>query len=57
MKSFHGGSVGNARECSLKSRIGEVSLEDLIGCDVDVVTEAAISPYIREEVLREAVSL
>jgi predicted nucleotidyltransferase len=32
-------------------------LEDLLGCDVDVVTEAAISPYIREEVLREAVSL
>jgi predicted nucleotidyltransferase len=24
---------------------------------VDVVTEGAISPYIREEVLREAVSL
>jgi hypothetical protein len=32
-------------------------LEELLGCDVDVVTEAAISPYIREEVLREAVSL
>jgi uncharacterized protein len=32
-------------------------LEDLMGCEVDVVTEAAISPYIREEVLREAVSL
>jgi predicted nucleotidyltransferase len=32
-------------------------LEDLMGCAVDVVTEAAISPYIREEVLREAVSL
>jgi predicted nucleotidyltransferase len=32
-------------------------LEDLMGCDVDVVTEAAINPYIREEVLREAVSL
>ena len=32
-------------------------LEDLIGCEVDVVTEAAISPYIREEVLRESVSL
>ena len=32
-------------------------LEDLIGCEVDVVTEAAISPYIREEVLREAISL
>jgi uncharacterized protein len=32
-------------------------LEDLLGCEVDVVTEASISPYIREEVLREAVSL
>jgi uncharacterized protein len=32
-------------------------LEDLIGCEVDVVTEAAISPYIREQVLKEAVSL
>lgn len=32
-------------------------LEDLIGCEVDVVTEAAISPYIREEVLRESLSL
>lgn len=29
-------------------------LEDLLGCEVDVVTEAAISPYIREQVLREA---
>jgi predicted nucleotidyltransferase len=32
-------------------------LEDLMGCEVDVVTEAAISPYIRAEVLGEAVSL
>ena len=32
-------------------------MEDLLGCGVDVVTEAAISPYIREEVLKEAVSL
>jgi predicted nucleotidyltransferase len=32
-------------------------LEDLLGCQVDVVTEAAISPYIGEHVLREAVSL
>ena len=32
-------------------------LEDLLGCRVDVVTEAAIRPYIREEVLKEAVSL
>jgi uncharacterized protein len=32
-------------------------VEDLIGCEVDVVTEAAISAYIREEVLREAIGL
>ncbi len=32
-------------------------LEDLLGCKVDVVTEAAISPYIRERVLEEVVSL
>ncbi len=32
-------------------------LEDLLGCKVDVVTEAAVSPYIREQVLREAISL
>ena len=32
-------------------------LEDLLNCEVDVVTEAAISPYIREQVLKEAVSL
>ena len=32
-------------------------LEDLLGCKVDVVTEAAISPYIREQILNEAVAL
>ena len=32
-------------------------LEDLLHCEVDVVTEAGISPYIREQVLKEAVSL
>jgi len=32
-------------------------LEDLMGCEVDVVTEDSISPYIREQVLKEAVSL
>lgn len=32
-------------------------LEDLLGHPVDVVTEAGISPYIREQVLREAVGL
>jgi len=33
------------------------NLEDLLGCTVDVLTEAALSPYIREQVLREAVLL
>ena len=32
-------------------------LEDLLGVKVDVVTEAALSPYMRDDVLREAVSL
>ena len=32
-------------------------LEDLIERHVDVVTEASLSPYIRDEVLKEAVSL
>jgi predicted nucleotidyltransferase len=32
-------------------------LEDLLGRPVDVVTEAAVSPYIRAQVLRDAVAL
>ena len=32
-------------------------LEDLLSCKVDVVTEAAVSPYIRPQVLRDAVAL
>jgi predicted nucleotidyltransferase len=32
-------------------------LEDLLGIPVDVVTERSISPYIRETVLREAVTI
>jgi predicted nucleotidyltransferase len=32
-------------------------LEDLLGREVDVVTEDGVSPYIREQVLKEAVSL
>lgn len=32
-------------------------LEDLLGCNVDVVTEGALSPYIREEILKTAVNL
>jgi len=33
------------------------NLEDLLGCRVHVVTEAAVSPYLRERVLNEAVHL
>jgi predicted nucleotidyltransferase len=32
-------------------------LEDMLGRQVDVLTEAAISPYLREDVLKEAVRL
>ena len=31
----------------------KLDLEDLLGCKVDVVTEAALSPYLRERILRE----
>ncbi|OPY54080.1 MAG: hypothetical protein A4E48_00436 [Methanosaeta sp. PtaU1.Bin060] len=32
-------------------------LEELLGCRVDVVTDAGLHRYIREKVLKEAVSL
>jgi predicted nucleotidyltransferase len=32
-------------------------LEDLLGCEVHVVTEKSISPYMREAVLKEAIML
>jgi predicted nucleotidyltransferase len=32
-------------------------LEDLLNTKVDVVTEAAVSPYIRNQILRQAISL
>lgn len=32
-------------------------LEDLLGCKVDVVTEDAVSPYIRGQILKDAISL
>jgi len=32
-------------------------LEDLLQCKVDLVTEDALSPYIREQVLRETIAL
>ena len=32
-------------------------LEDLLDCEVHIVTEAAISPYFRDEVIRAATPL
>lgn len=32
-------------------------LEELLGCAVDVVTEASLSPYLREQVLATALPL
>ncbi len=32
-------------------------LEDLLGCRVDVVTPASLSPYIRDDMLRQAAPL
>ena len=32
----------------------KLDLEDLLGCQVDVVTEAGISPYLRDRILAEA---
>jgi hypothetical protein len=43
---------------SLLDLIGlQQDLEDLLNCKVDVVTEAAVSPYIRPQVLQDAVAL
>lgn len=32
-------------------------LEEVLGVDVDVVTEGSLSPYLRDRILAEAVSL
>jgi predicted nucleotidyltransferase len=32
-------------------------LEEVLGCHVDVVTEKGLSPYLREQILREAIPL
>ena len=32
-------------------------LEDLLGCSVDVVTDASLSPHLRDRVLRDVVEL
>lgn len=35
----------------------KLDLQDLLGCDVDVVTENGLSPYLRRAILRTAKSL
>ena len=32
----------------------KLDLEDVLGCPVDVVTEASLSPYLRKRILAEA---
>ncbi len=32
-------------------------LESLLGCNVDVLTEGALSPYLRDKIIQEARSL
>jgi len=32
-------------------------LEELLGCDVDVVTEGGLSPYLRDIIVTEAIPL
>ena len=32
----------------------KLDLEDLLGCEVDVVTEGSLSPYLRTSILRAA---
>ncbi len=32
----------------------KLDMEDLLGCEVDVVTEAGLSPYLRDRILAEA---
>jgi predicted nucleotidyltransferase len=31
----------------------KLDLEDLLGCEVDVVTEGGLSPYLRDRILKE----
>jgi predicted nucleotidyltransferase len=35
----------------------KLDVEELLGCRVDVVTEAALSPYLRDRILAEAKAL
>src|SRR4249919_2405167 len=50
--------VDMAEGCSLFDLIAlSNDLEESLGIDVDVVTEASLSPYMRDRVLDEAVAL
>jgi hypothetical protein len=43
---------------SLLDHVGlQQELEELLGCDVDVVVEGGLSPYLQERILAEAVPL
>ena len=35
----------------------KLDLEDLLGCEVDVVTEGGLSPYLRDRIVKEALPL
>ena len=48
--------VKTAPKCSLFDLGGLLmDLQELLGCKVDVVTEAGLKPRLRDEVLKEAV--
>jgi predicted nucleotidyltransferase len=50
--------VDFAPGCSLLDLIGlEQDLEDALGMRVDVVTEDGLSPYLRDDILKQAVPL
>ena len=62
------GEAGRESDIDLLVDVGEktsswfpaglvLELEKLLGREVQVVTEAALSPYVRERVLNEAVAL
>jgi predicted nucleotidyltransferase len=41
--------------CDLLDLAGfKLDLEEALGCEVDVVTEAGLSPYLRKRILAEA---
>jgi predicted nucleotidyltransferase len=49
-------TLGEGR--SLLDLVGfKQDLEDLVRCPVDIVTERALSPYLRDQILSEAIPL